>query len=445
MEISGWGQYPRHTATVIEPPSAGDVQTALRQSADLPLITRGRGKSYGDSSLANSVLSSRLLDNYISLDQNNLKLQCGAGITLGSILELIVPLGAFLPVLPGTRHVSAGGALAADIHGKNHHGKGSFSDHVDSFRLCLANGEIKQCSRTRNKKLFAATCGGMGLTGIVLDMTLKLLPIGNDQINNRTVVSKNLDESLALLAEHSSSEYVVSWIDCLAKGDALGRGVVFIGEHATGQESGKTGRPPGVSIPVPFHTPGLLLNRYSMSLFNNTYYGLHNKSQPDQQVHYERYFFPLDRIQSWNRLYGRRGFLQYQLVLPLPAAKEGIRQILERVADAGKGSFLAVLKQFGPGNDNYLSFPCEGITLTLDFKKEASVFGLLEELDKIVLAHQGRLYLAKDARMTAETFKACYPNWEEFLAVKQQVDPDNRFASLQSDRLGLTPARNTRS
>lgn len=445
MEISGWGQYPRHTATVIEPPGTSDVQTALQQSADLPLIARGCGKSYGDSSLANSVLSSRLLDNYISLDQDKLLLRCAAGVTLGAILELIVPHGAFLPVLPGTRHVSVGGAMAADIHGKNHHGKGSFSDHVDSFRICLANGEIKQCNRTRNKKLFAATCGGMGLTGIILDITLKLMPISNDQIINRTLVSKNLDDSLALLAEHNNSEYVVSWIDCLAKGDELGRGIVFVGEHAGEQETGKTGSPPGFSIPVPFHTPGLLLNRYSMSLFNNIYYGLHNKSQQAQQVHYERYFFPLDRIQSWNRLYGRSGFLQYQLVLPLSAAQEGIRKILARVADAGKGSFLAVLKRFGPGNDNYLSFPCEGITLTLDFKKEASVFALLDELDDIVLAHQGRLYLAKDARMTAETFKTCYPNWAEFLALKQQVDPDNRFASLQSDRLGLTPARNTLS
>ncbi len=442
MELAGWGQYPRHDADVLEPANGDQLQQILAEAKAMPIVARGSGRSYGDSALAGQVISSRLLDNFIAFDKDKLTLRCAAGVTLGEILEVIVPHGAFLPVLPGTRHVSVGGAIAADIHGKNHHGKGSFSAHIESLRLCLANGEIKQCSRTRNKSLFAATCGGMGLTGIIVDATLKLSPVNNNQMINQTLPATDLEHCLSLLQDNAASEYVVAWVDCLASGAQLGRGVVFVGEHAPAEDSRRPGKATGRPLTVPFNTPAFLLNRQSMTLFNGAYYKLHNKRRDSDLVHYQRYFFPLDRISHWNRLYGKPGFLQYQLVLPEASAAAGIREILGRVARAGKGSFLAVLKQFGAANDNYLSFPMAGLTLTLDFKKEASILPLLNELDEIVLAHQGRLYLAKDARMSAETFQAGYPRWLEFMRVKKQVDPDNRFASLQSDRLGLTPVRN---
>jgi len=434
MLIHGWGRYPGIDAEIVEPESVTTLTAALTDANTVALIPRGAGRSYGDSSLANTVISSRYLDNFYSLDDKQGFLHCGAGLTLDQLLKVCIPRGWFLPVVPGTKFVSIGGAIAADIHGKNHHRDGSFCEFVDSLTLALANGELIKCSRNENTELFHGTCGGMGLLGAIVDATIKLEKVSSVFLNTRTIPSSNLEETLALLQEHNKERFVVAWLDCLAQKEQLGRGIVHLGDY---DNSGRLDIHRRWGPSVPFSTPSLFLNSYSMRLFNNLYYRL-NSAGGSNNESYDEFFFPLDSIRHWNRLYGRKGFLQYQFVLPDESSQEGMTQVLERVAVSGKGSLLAVLKKFRDGNENLLSFPRSGMTLTLDFKREDSLFPLLDELDAIVIDHGGRHYLAKDARMSESVFKAGYPAWQEFYQLKQQVDPDQRFASLQSARIGLS-------
>ena len=440
MEAMGWGRYPKATADFIEPADAQSLQKFVAsQKKSASCISRGAGRSYGDSALAGQLLGSRFLDSFLALDEQQHTLRCGAGVKLGDILKVCLPRGLFLPVLPGTKEVSVGGAIAADVHGKNHHRDGSFCQHVTQISLVLASGEVVSCSTTLNPELFRASCGGMGLTGAIVEATLKLAPVPSSYIDQRSLVANNLQECFAHIEDNADSKYSVAWLDCLATGDSLGRSVLYLGEHSVAKNR-KSDRKyqDRSSIGVPFSTPSFLLNKSSMSLFNMTYFSLQKNKSRTSRLDYDSYFFPLDRLSNWNRLYGSKGFLQYQFVLPSEGALEGITTVLEKISQQGKGSFLTVLKKFGEANENLLSFPKSGYTLTLDFKNEASLFPLLDELDQIVLDHDGRLYLAKDARMSEAVFKASYPNWEAFMAIKAKVDPHNRFASLQSNRLGLT-------
>jgi len=438
MLLTGWGRYPSITSQVTAPGNVDALTQELSAYASATrLIPRGAGRSYGDSALAEQVISSRFLDNFIALDAENLRISCGAGVTLAEVLRLCVPRGLFPPVLPGTKYVSVGGAIAADIHGKNHHVDGTFCDHVESISLALASGELAHCSRTEHSDLFHATCGGMGLTGVIIEARLRLETISSVSITTEANATANLKESLTLLNEHNEKKYVVAWVDCLARGAALGRGIIHCGDHSN---AGKLQHRESSSIGVPFTTPGFLLNRATMATFNSLYFKRHSRAAGARQQHYDSFFFPLDSIRNWNRLYGSRGFLQYQFVVPDESAERCLTEILGAVSSAGKGSFLAVLKRFGAANQNLLSFPRAGLTLTLDFKFEPSLLSLLDELDAMVLAHGGRIYLAKDARMSEAVFKQGYPNWEAFKAIKDRVDPDGLFASMQSNRLGLSGA-----
>ncbi|MCY4263880.1 MAG: FAD-binding oxidoreductase, partial [Gammaproteobacteria bacterium] len=436
MQLQGWGRYPQVDARLIEPSSSSTaIATIKAQGPQDSLIARGAGRSYGDSALNSCVLGSRLLDNFKALDTESGILHCGAGLTFDQLLQVSIPQGLFPSVVPGTKGVSIGGAIATDIHGKNHHQDGSFCDYVDSFTLLLANGECKICSPRKNRELFHATCGGMGLTGIILDATVKLEKVSSVSIRSRSVSTHNLAHTIEQLECLNSNRFVVAWIDCLASGPKLGRGIIHVGNfHETGPLKYQSRR----GHAVPFSMPAILLNRYSMKLFNKLYSRMNNKAKADTVQDYDSFFFPLDRIKHWNRLYGRRGFLQYQILLPLDSAQEGLQSLLETAASAGKGSFLAVLKKFGESNRNILSFPGPGLTLALDFKREASLFPLLNELDRIVIDHGGRHYLAKDSRLDESVFKAGYPQWKKFKALKEKVDPTQCFSSLQSHRIGLT-------
>jgi decaprenylphospho-beta-D-ribofuranose 2-oxidase len=441
MEAMGWGRYPKTTAELIEPADSHALQKLLGAQKDKrPYIGRGAGRSYGDSALSSKLVSSRFMDSFLALDEQERTIRCGAGTTLDDILRISIPRGLFLPVLPGTSTVSVGGAIAADVHGKNHHVDGSFCQHIEQISLVLASGELVTCSANENTELFHATCGGMGLTGVIVDATLSLAPIASSYIDQRSLVARNLTECFEYIEANADSKYSVAWLDCLASGEKLGRSMLYLGEHAPAKnrKSDRMIRTRS-GLGVPFSIPSFLLNKTTMSLFNTGYFSLQTKKKSSATLDYDKYFFPLDSISNWNRLYGAKGFLQYQLVIPGESAFEGITSVLDKVSQAGKGSFLTVLKKFGEANKNLLSFPRAGYTLTLDFKNEATLFPLLEELDRIVLDHDGRLYLAKDARMSEEVFKASYPNWERFMALKQEYDPNNRFASLQSNRLGLTP------
>lgn len=434
MRLSSWGRYPTAESRIHKPRHSDELVTLLQSHARAEYIPRGRGRSYGDSALAADILCTQACDHFIAFNSEAGLLQCAAGLTLEHLLRAMLPQGWFLPVVPGTCYVSVGGAIASDVHGKNHHLDGSFSEHVESLRLLLANGDILTCSASTNTALFHATCGGMGLTGIIIDATLRLRRVHSSAINQRTLRARNLDEIFEKISAHHSSRYSVAWLDCLAKDAALGRSLLLLGEHAEDERFAKLQQS---TIHVPFATPACLLNRYSMRLFNTAYFHKPIDEGRERRIEARNYFFPLDSITHWNRLYGRRGFLQYQCVIPDDAALVGMRKILTVINKAGKGSFLTVLKKLGPANANLLAFPLQGYTLAMDFKYEASIFPLLNELDRIVLDHAGRLYLAKDARMSLETFRSSYPRWEDMQRIRAETGADQVFHSLQSRRLGF--------
>ena len=301
MLVQGWGRYPSKLADYSEPAGLAEFQE-LTSSHGSSTIVRGAGRSYGDSALAERIISSRYLDNFISFDENKGVLVCGAGLTIDQILTVMVPKGWFLPVVPGTKFVSVGGAIASDIHGKNHHCDGCFSEHLKSFKLLTAGGKIIACSKTRNKKYFLATCGGMGLTGIVVEASLQLMKLASLQISQHSIRTANLDESLELLENHQASQYSVAWLDCRAKGKKSGRSVVFSGSHVDSEDK-PSPKPVKVikrmQLNLPFNSPAFLLNSLTIGLFNGTYYKFAGK-QAQKKIHFDSYFFPLDRINNWN-------------------------------------------------------------------------------------------------------------------------------------------------
>jgi FAD/FMN-containing dehydrogenase len=348
-------------------------------------------------------------------------------------------------VAPGTRNVTVGGAIAADVHGKNHHGAGSFGRHVSWLDVMTATGEVVRCSRHQNPDLFWATCGGHGLTGVVLRASVTLRPIASAFIRQETLRAANLDACVRLFDECAGSTYSVAWIDCLARGQERGRSVLMLGEHAGTDELGTRvsarplSLPPRRAVDVPVDLPSFVLHPWSVRAFNAVYYRRSPRRRQRRIVPYDRFFYPLDAIGSWNRMYGKKGFVQYQFVVPKTAAA-GLREVLRRVSDAGEGSFLAVLKLLGPqpSAEGNMSFPMEGYTLAMDFPVTPAVFRLLDELDAVVADHGGRVYLAKDARMARPVFDRMYgAAADRFRAVKSRWDPAGRFASLQSQRLGL--------
>ena len=338
MELYGWGRYSTIDAEVTFPLSNEQCNVALANTDNF--IVRGLGRSYGDSSLAYKVLDTRYLDNFIAFDETTGLLSCAAGVSLKDIINNFVPLGWFLPVTPGTCFVTIGGAIASDVHGKNHHSNGTFTNHVTEIELLLGNGERVVTSPNNKPDLFHATCGGMGLTGIILSATLGLKRIKSSNIIETSIKAPDLDAILSAFEEHAGSTYSVAWIDCLARGKNLGRAVLKLGEHA---EDDSLIVQKGKSLTIPFLMPSSLINHATVSVFNSFLYATQAK-QKTQKIPFESFFYPLDKINNWNRLYGKKGFVQYQFVIPFSSGLTGLRDILERIVASGSGSFLAVLK-----------------------------------------------------------------------------------------------------
>ncbi len=431
MKISGWGRFPDIDATIL---STDSYEAIAKQIADGPLIGRGLGRSYGDSSLANQVIDSTRLDHLISFDRNSGLLRCQAGVTLDSLLKIIVPAGWFLPVTPGTARITIGGAIASDVHGKNHHVAGCFSQFVRSISIATVSEGIIECSPQQHEALFRATCGGMGLTGLVLEAEIQLIKINSAMINETVIKTRNLDHSLETFAERADTTYSVAWIDCLAGGRSLGRSVIMLGEHS---DHGPLDAGDISPITVPVDFPGFVLNPTTTGLFNKLYYARAPGREVTRQQHYRPYFYPLDKLHQWNRIYGKNGFAQYQFVIPIAAGLPVLRELLSRIRDSRQASFLAVLKAFGKANDNPLSFPIEGYTLALDFKINQQLPDLLQRLDEQVIDAGGRISLTKDAFLSENSFKRMYPDWEKFCEVRKAYGADRCFHSLQSERLGL--------
>ena len=438
--IANWGNYPAIESE--ERFFTYDDQLQQLISKSQQFIPRGNGRCYGDASLAAETINTLKYDKILSFDTDKGIFECQSGITLDKILEVIVPKGWFLPVTPGTKFITVGGAVGSDVHGKNHHVDGSFSNHIIEMELVLSSGEITTCSLQWRPDLFEATCGGMGLTGMITRVKFWLKKIETSYIRQKQIKAGNLEEIIRLFDEYKQYTYSVAWIDCLKKGKHFGRSILILGEHATVEELPEKYKgqplkfPAQKQITFPFNLPSWVLNRFTVKLFNFLYYGKNFKKEINNIVSYEPFFYPLDAILHWNRGYGKKGFIQYQFVLPLEA-KQGLVEILKQISAKGIGSFLAVLKVFGD-QESMISFPQKGYTLALDIPVRKGLFEFLDELDQVVLQYGGRLYMSKDARMKPEVLKAGYPRLQEFKNIVQLYNPDGKFRSMQSDRLLLT-------
>ena len=437
MKISSWGKYPRVEAKTIS------YKNPTQLAGEEGWIPRGMGRSYGDSALSDQLCSTLKLNRFLSFDEKTGLLYCESGVSYTDLLEHFVPKGWFPPVTPGTQFVSMGGAFASDVHGKNHHVSGTFSQHVKGIDLLLPSGEIVFCSRDEKADLFFATAGGMGLTGLILRLYIQLHPIETSAIALHSIKARNLDEIFRLFEEHKDATYSVAWIDTISGGKKLGRSILMLGEHASLEEvkGSKWEKDPSrqaskKSLQVPFDFPSGILNTFTIGAFNTLYYHKQFKKEIKKLVGYEGFFYPLDAIHHWNRIYGKKGFTQYQFVIPTEAGPDGIARVLERIRKARMGSFLSVLKQFGPAS-RMLSFPIEGYTLTLDFPIKKKLFPLLNELDEMVVKMGGRVYLTKDVRLSAEQMPRMYPETEDFLKVVREVNPKGAIRSIQSERLKL--------
>jgi decaprenylphospho-beta-D-ribofuranose 2-oxidase len=434
-EIAGWGRHPVGRGRVERP------ERLALPAGGRPLVPRGLGRAYGDPALPSSpgglVLETTRADRIHSFEPATGRLHCEAGLSLAEILRVFVPRGWFPPVTPGTKFVTVGACVACDVHGKNHHRDGSFGSFVDRVTLCTADGRLVECGPDRERELFLATLGGMGLTGLIVDVTLRLRRVESPWIVLETQGMASLDamlEGLRLSATHWP--YTVGWIDCLARGADLGRGILMRGRHATQVEAGMRRAPRALPLRVPFDAPEWLLNPLFMRWFNRLYAWSHGTALRRRVVPYDAFFYPLDAVGQWNRLYGRRGFLQYQCVLPRAAGPRPVAVLLERLGVAGAASFLAVIKDCGPASDAYLSFPMEGTTLALDLPNRGAVTeALVHDLNATVIEHGGRVYLAKDAVTRAEDFARMMPRLAEWRAVRERWDPGHRFRSAQSVRL----------
>jgi decaprenylphospho-beta-D-ribofuranose 2-oxidase len=438
--LANWGNYPAISCDEITFSQEDQLTDFI--SAHSSVIARGNGRCYGDASLASYSVSTLRYDKVLAFDANEGVFECQSGITLDQILDIIVPQGWFLPVTPGTKFITVGGAVASDVHGKNHHVDGSFSGHIIEMDVLTGNQEMITCSQTQHTDLFWATCGGMGLTGVITRVKFGLKKIETAYIKQKQIKARNLEDLIRLFEEYKDYTYSMAWIDCLQKGDSFGRGILIVGEHAkkeeldAKQQSAPLQLPAKRKLTVPFNLPSFALNTLTVKAFNWLYYNKNTKREINGVIPYEPFFYPLDAILHWNRGYGKAGFVQYQFVLSLEK-KDGLIAILQRISDKGWGSFLAVLKVFGH-QESLISFPMEGYTLALDFPVRKGLFEFLDELDEIVLQYGGRLYLSKDARMKKEVFWQSYANAEEFAAIVQRYNDKQIFRSVQSDRMGIT-------
>ncbi len=432
MKIHNWGNYPVIESHIYPFENEENLQQIIFNNDEL--IAWGNGRSYGDSALNKNLIDIKSHNYFLSFDQDNAILHCQSGILLSEILETFLPRGFFLSVTPGTKFITVGGAIASDVHGKNHHMAGSFSDSVIEFRLMLNTGKIITCSQNNNIVFFKATCGGMGLTGVILDAKIKLQPVKSTFIDQICIKTRNLKETFEAFEQYQGVTYSVAWIDCLAKGKELGRSLLMLGEHSG---NGNLDYHQVTKLTLPFYFPSWVLNKTAVQTFNAFYYAKRRTRYSQQSVTLDSFFYPLDAIAQWNKMYGKNGFVQYQFVLPLNSSYEGLEKILTKIAASGKGSFLAVLKLFGKGNSNWLSFPMQGYTLALDFKIQPGLFKLLDELDQFVMEYGGRIYLAKDARVSKAVFETGYPFIQQFRDLRATQQMQEKFSSLQSLRLDI--------
>ncbi|MBI3453349.1 MAG: FAD-binding oxidoreductase [Rhodospirillales bacterium] len=439
MELSGWGRSSRARVEACRPERQADLAGALNPAAPNGLIAHGAGRSYGDAALNHNgrVALTARLDRILSFDPASGETVCEPGVTFRDLLAAFLPRGFMPPASPGTAFATIGGAVAADVHGKNHDRHGSFGDHVLWLDLMVADGTTRRLSPTSESDLFAATIGGMGLTGIVRAACFRMLPSAAPTVRVKERRIAGLDAFLAAFAEvRETATFSVGWIDALARGAEFGRGILETAEF----EPAIPPPPAGRAKRVPVDFPGFILNPLTVRLFNRAYYARVPAAGRERFARFETFLYPLDALYDWNRIYGRAGFYQFQCVLPDAEAPAGLRALLEEIGRAGNASFLAVLKTLGSAGRGHLSFPMRGFTLALDIPRRSGTDDLMARLERIVRDRGGRIYLAKDATLSPEGFRAMYPKLPRFLETLGRVDPAAVFASDLARRLAIRPA-----
>ncbi|MFH5823414.1 FAD-binding protein [Georgenia sp. AZ-5] len=445
QSLTGWGRTAPSVARVVHPRNVDDVVAALGERGERGVALRGLGRSYGDAAqnAGGTVVSLVGLDRVLSVDVEHAVVTVQAGVTLEHLLRALLPLGLFVPVTPGTRQVTVGGAIAADIHGKDHHVRGSFSRHVEGLDLLLADGSVRHVGPHEDADLFWATVGGMGLTGVILRATLRMMPVETSWVVVDSERAANLEDLMVRMTDDDERyTYSVAWVDCLARGASMGRSVLTRGWPARRDQlparlqDRALGFGPRRAPAVPVTVPTPLVNRASVRALNETWYHKAPARRRRALQGIGPFFHPLDVVQSWPRLYGPRGFVQYQFVVPFERHAV-VRHVLELLHRERVVVSLAVLKRFGEGSPAPLSFPAPGWTLALDLPVVPGLATLLDRFDDLVLGAGGRLYLAKDSRVAPGTFERMYPDVDRWRQVRRQVDPDGVFASDLSRRLGL--------
>lgn len=436
MELSGWGRALTAQVRAWRPERTPAVETVLGAEREDGVIVYAGGRSYGDAPLngGGDVILTERLDRIVSADWKTGAVVCEPGVAIGDLMRAALPHGYAVPVSPGTGFATIGGGIANDVHGKNHDRHGGFGDHIDWFDLMLPDGEVRRVTPDGEPELFAATVGGVGLTGVILACGMKLRRVKSNAVLMKETPARDLDAFLAMQDEaRDKHTYVVGWIDATAKGRSLGRGILETADDS----QGATDAPMGPRKRMPVEMPGFAMNRMSVGLFNALYYHRVPRRGRERHAPLTQFLYPLDAIEDWNRLYGKRGFYQFQCVLPDAESPVGLRKLMEEISQSGAGSFLAVLKTLGGEGKGYLSFPMRGYTLALDFPAKPGVDELLERLERITLDHGGRIYLAKDAAMKAESFAAMYPKLDEFRAVLDRIDPNRVMDSDMARRLKI--------
>lgn len=444
--LTGWGRTAASSARVTRPPDVEALRGELHTVGERGVIARGLGRSYGDpaQNAGGTVLDLTAWDAILDVDTRTPSVRVQAGISLDRLLRALLPLGLWLPVVPGTRQVTVGGAIAADVHGKNHHVDGSFGNHISQFDIILASGDVVSATPdAENADLFWATVGGMGLTGIILEATINLRKVETSYFEVDTDKTRNLAELLTTLRNGDDDyTYSVAWFDTATTGDALGRGVTMRGNSALREALDPDQRRTALEFAapqrgrVPVDLPFSLVNRLTAKTFNALWYAKAPQHRTGEIQDITEFFHPLDIVGDWNRVYGPKGFCQYQFVVPFDE-EAAFTTIIETIAQSGHVSSLNVLKRFGPGNRSPLSFPMAGWTLAVDLPVRAGLDALLNHLDQLVLAAAGRIYLAKDSRISAMTITAMYPRLDEFRTIRARVDPTHTFRSDLSRRLDL--------
>ena len=438
MKLSGWGRYPIIEAKVTSPRCIADISDLIQRG---DAIARGNGRSYGDSSVSvRNTIHMKHFNRMLSFDAESGQLVAEAGVLLADIIEVFLKRGWFPYVTPGTKFVTLGGMIAADVHGKNHHKDGSFGNYISWIDVLTSDGSVQRCSKLDNADLFNWTIGGMGLTGVIVRAAIRLRKISSAWINQRTLEADNIRHAIEIFEQSHDATYSVAWIDCLKKGSAMGRSLVMLGEHLDADSLPTKFRRLPMSAPskakriLPFSFPNWILNVNTVRMFNALYYWRGKRVAKQQIVDWDSYFYPLDALLGWNKIYGRRGFAQFQCVIPLHNAERGLSDLLEEISNAGTGSFLAVLKRFGKQSSNF-SFPMEGYTLALDFPVNNKSLALMNKLDSITLQHGGRFYLAKDSRMSHEVFHLSDGRARLYQQYRDGAFDADKFVSAQSERL----------